>query len=159
MEKGVTQGTMRHVALDVIKEYAGEDADVTLQLNHILSKDIEKENLRTLIDTMELPLITVLRDIEYEGVRIDPEFLRNYSKVLEEQIRTSEKAIYEKCGTRFNIASPKQVGEVLFDKLKIPYRWKKQDQISIPQTMKNLLNFQRNLKWFTISKSIENWLN
>ncbi len=124
-KKGVTQGTMRHVALDVIKEYAGEDADVTLQLNHILSKDIEKENLRTLIDTMELPLITVLRDIEYEGVRIDPEFLRNYSKVLEEQIRTSEKAIYEKCGTRFNIASPKQVGEVLFDKLKIPYRWKK----------------------------------
>lgn len=124
-KKGITQGSMRNVGLEEIKEYAGEDADVTLQLYSILSKDIENENLKDLINNIELPLVKVLKDIEFEGVRIDPDFLRNYSKVLEDQIRKSEKAIYEKCGTRFNIASPKQVGEVLFEKLKLPYRWKK----------------------------------
>jgi DNA polymerase-1 len=124
-KKGITQGSMRNVGLEEIKEYAGEDADVTLQLCSILSKDIENENLKDLINNIELPLVKVLKDIEFEGVRIDPDFLRNYSKVLEDQIRKSEKAIYEKCGTRFNIASPKQVGEVLFEKLKLPYRWKK----------------------------------
>jgi DNA polymerase-1 len=124
-KKGITQGSMRNVGLEEIKEYAGEDADVTLQLYSILSKEIESENLKDLINNIELPLVKVLKDIEFEGVRIDPDFLRNYSKVLEDQIRKSEKAIYEKCGTRFNIASPKQVGEVLFEKLKLPYRWKK----------------------------------
>lgn len=124
-KKGNSQGSMRDVPLDKIKEYAGEDADITLQLKDILSKEIDDQQLTGLINTIEHPLISVLRDIEYEGVRIDPDFLNNYSKVLAEHINQREKLIYEKCGTRFNIASPKQVGEVLFEKLKLPYRWKK----------------------------------
>ncbi len=124
-KKGSGQGSMRHVELEKIKEYAAEDADLTLQLFGILKKDIRDNDLEKLFQTIELPLVKVLCDIEYEGVKIDGDFLREYSKTLGKQIHDAEQLVYKKAGSRFNIASPKQVGEVLFDKLKIPYKWKK----------------------------------
>ena len=124
-KRGNDQGNMRQVSLDKIKEYAGEDADMTLQLKPILEQDLIKNNLDKINVDIELPLVKVLCDVEHEGVRIDADFLNNYSVVLGAQILDAEKLIYQKAGTRFNIASPKQVGDVLFDKLKIPYKWRK----------------------------------
>ncbi len=124
-KKGVSQGSMRDVPLEKIKEYAAEDADVTLQIKSILEKDLRKENLEKLFREIELPLVSVLCDMEYDGVRIDGDFLNEYSKTLEKLIAEAENLIYKKAGVRFNIASPKQVGDVLFEKLKIPYKWKK----------------------------------
>lgn len=124
-KKSADQGSMRDVPLEKIKEYAGEDADVTLQLFSILEKDLHKQDLDTLFHKIEMPLVRVLRDIEFEGVRIDKKFLNDYSKVLQKNIAQAEHLVYESAGVRFNIASPKQVGEVLFEKLKLPYRWKK----------------------------------
>ena len=124
-KKSADQGSMRDVPLEKIKEYAGEDADVTLQLFSILEKDLHKQDLDTLFHKIEMPLVRVLRDIEFEGVRIDKKFLNDYSKVLQKNIAQAEHLVYQSAGVRFNIASPKQVGEVLFEKLKLPYRWKK----------------------------------
>ncbi|HEX5626101.1 MAG TPA: DNA polymerase I, partial [Saprospiraceae bacterium] len=124
-KKGPNQGNMRNVPLDDIKEYAAEDADLTLQIEKILEKEIKKQELDQLIRTIELPLVTVLCDMEFEGVKIDGGFLNDYSKVLEKQIAHSESLIYKKAGVRFNIASPRQVGDLLFERLKIPYKWKK----------------------------------
>jgi DNA polymerase-1 len=124
-KKGNSQGSMRDVPLEKIKEYAAEDADVTLQIKSILEKDLKRENLDKLFREIELPLVSVLCDMEYDGVRIDGNFLNDYSKTLERLISEAENLIYKKAGVRFNIASPKQVGDVLFEKLKIPYKWKK----------------------------------
>lgn len=124
-KKGASQGSMRDVALEKIKEYAAEDADLTLQLKKILKKEIETQKLTDVLSTIELPLIPVLCEMEYEGVRIDGDFLKEYSKVLDQQIRDAEHQIYKKAGVKFNIASPRQIGELLFERMKIPYRWKK----------------------------------
>lgn len=93
---------------------------------------------------LEMPLINALMNIEYNGVYVDIDFLRDYSTVLDEQIIKSEKEIYLKAGVKFNIASPKQVGEVLFDKLKIPYRWTKTstEQYSTSEEKLNELGYQ-----------------
>lgn len=123
-KKGSDQGSMRDVELEKIKEYATEDADITLQLMPLLKSELENNELLGLLNTVELPLVNVLRDMEFEGVRIDGDFLNEYSKVLGHQIEDTEKNIYAKAGVKFNIASPKQVGELLFERLNIPYRWK-----------------------------------
>ncbi|GLR17729.1 DNA polymerase I [Portibacter lacus] len=124
-KKGKNQLNMRDIDLEKVSEYAGEDADVTLQLRDPL-KDLLKENeLLDLYEELEYPLIDVLAGMEFEGVRINPEFLANYSTVLGDLIVNKEKEIYEKAGVKFNIASPSQVGAVLFEKLEIPYRWRK----------------------------------
>ncbi len=123
--KGKKQLSMRDVPLEKVVEYAAEDADVTLQLKEVLFPELEKEKLKVLYDTIEEPLIKVLVDVEYEGVNIDVDFLNKYSVKLQEEIVELEKKIYSEAGGPFNIASPKQVGQVLFDRLKIPYRWRK----------------------------------
>lgn len=123
--KGKGQLTMRDVKLEKVIEYACEDADLTLQLKPILSKMIDDMEVTELYETLEAPLINVLRDMEYEGIRLDVGFLEDYSKVLEGMIINSEREIYRKVGTDFNISSPKQVGEILFDRMKIPYKGKK----------------------------------
>jgi DNA polymerase-1 len=124
-KRGKNQLNMRDIEVEKVTEYAGEDADVTFQLRDPL-KDLLKENeLLELYETLEYPLIDVLASMEFEGVRINPEFLANYSTVLGELIEGKEKEIYEKAGVKFNIASPSQVGAVLFEKLEIPYRWRK----------------------------------
>jgi DNA polymerase-1 len=123
--KGKNSITMRDVPIEKVKEYAGEDADYTLQLQAPLQKMMDDIDVTPLYQKLEMPLINVLRDMEYDGIKVDADFLGLYSIELEKGINQMEKAIYEKAGTRFNIASPKQVGEVLFDRMKIPYKGKK----------------------------------
>jgi DNA polymerase-1 len=118
-KKGKGQVTMREAPLDLVKEYAGEDADVTLQLHHAFAPLIEKEGVSKLFTEVENPLMQVLIDMEYEGVGIDVNFLNAYSKDLERDISTAEQAVYRDAGRKFNLGSPKQLGEVLFDILKI----------------------------------------
>lgn len=122
---GKNQLSMRDVSLEKVKEYAGEDADLTLQLAPVMKKLMAENELDPLYMDIEEPLIRVLCDLEYEGIRIDASFLNDYSKELEKIITNKEQEIYKNAGVHFNIASPKQVGEVLFDRLKVPYRWKK----------------------------------
>jgi len=124
-KRGKNQLTMRDVPVEKVVDYAAEDADITLQVKKHLEENIKKEELEDLYYKIEEPLIDVLGQIEYEGVKVDGDFLNNYSKVLAKNIQEEEKEIYKMAGVNFNIASPKQVGEVLFDKLKIPYRWRK----------------------------------
>ncbi len=122
---GKNQLTMRDVDIKKAGEYAAEDTDITLQVSEHVFDLVKKEDLEKLYNEIEEPLIDVLADMEYEGIRVNAEFLNSYSKVLGEEIAKREKLIHDKAGVAFNIASPKQVGEVLFDKLKIPYRWRK----------------------------------
>ncbi len=124
-KSGKNQLSMRDVSLERVKEYAGEDADLTLQLKPVLSDMMIQNHLNDLYHAIEMPLIRVLCDVEYEGVRINDTFLNAYSKDLENIIMSKEQEIYKNAGCHFNIASPKQVGEVLFDRLQVPYRWKK----------------------------------
>lgn len=124
-KKGKNQLSMRDIAVEKVKEYAAEDADITWQLKEFLEPHLEKEGLQDLYVEMEAPLIKVLVDLEYEGVRINSEFLETYSKQLATEIAGLEKEVYEMAGVQFNMASPKQVGEVLFDRMEIPYRWRR----------------------------------
>ena len=124
-KKGKKQLTMRDVPLDKVKEYAAEDADITWQLKEYLAPKLEKEGLKELYWEMEAPLVDALVELEYNGIRVDSDFLGTYSKEIAAQVIQLEKAIYDTAGTPFNIASPKQVGEILFDKMGIPYRWRK----------------------------------
>ena len=124
-KRGKNQLSMRDIEPEKVTDYAAEDADITLQIQNQLKTDLEKAELTELYNTVETPLIDVLAQMEFEGVRVDGDFLNNYSKELEKNIMDEERAIYKMAGTQFNIASPKQVGEVLFDRMKIPYRWRK----------------------------------
>jgi DNA polymerase-1 len=123
--KGKNQGNMRDVEIEKIKDYAAEDADVTLQLRTVFEPKIKEVQAEDLLHKIENPLIYVLADIEHEGVRIDHDTLREFSKVLETDIATLEKTVFEKAGVRFNVASPKQLGEVLFEKLMLDPKAKK----------------------------------
>src|SRR5476651_354036 len=123
--KGKSQGSMRDVELEKIKEYAAEDADITLQLKTIFEGKLKEAEAEKLIHEIEHPLIYVLADMEFEGVRIDEGALKDFSKTLETDIIVLEKTVYEKAGVRFNIASPKQLGEVLFEKLMLDPKAKK----------------------------------
>ncbi|MFA4867519.1 MAG: DNA polymerase I [Pedobacter sp.] len=123
--KGKNQGNMRDVPVEKVVDYAGEDADVTLQLADVFIPMLKDLNAEKLATEVENPLIYVLADIEIEGVRIDIDTLINYSKELETDIKRFEQNVYEKCGVQFNLASPKQLGEVLFDKLQLDPKAKK----------------------------------
>ncbi len=123
--KGKNQGNMRDVEIEKIKEYAAEDADITLQLRNVFEPKIKEAEAEKLINEIEHPLIYVLADIEYEGVKIDHDTLKEFSKELETDVAKLEKIVFEKAGVRFNIASPKQLGEVLFEKLMLDPKAKK----------------------------------
>ncbi|GAA4204417.1 DNA polymerase I [Pedobacter jeongneungensis] len=123
--KGKNQGTMRDVPVIDVVDYAAEDADVTLQLAHIFEPKLKELNAAKLAEEIENPLVYVLADIEKEGVRIDIETLKAYSKELETEIIKFEQNVYDKAGIKFNLASPKQLGEVLFDKLQLDPKAKK----------------------------------
>jgi len=123
--KGKNQGTMRDVPVIDVVDYAAEDADVTLQLAHIFEPKLKELNAAKLAEEIENPLVYVLADIEKEGVRIDMETLKAYSKELETEIIKFEQNVYDKAGVKFNLASPKQLGEVLFDKLQLDPKAKK----------------------------------
>jgi DNA polymerase-1 len=124
-KKGKGQLSMRNVEIEKIKEYAAEDADVTLQLKQLFAPQLIERNGQKLFDEVEVPLIDVLNDMEREGIRINATFLNDYSVDLAKEIGVLEKRIHELAGVNFNIASPKQLGEVLFDHLKLDPKAKK----------------------------------
>ncbi len=124
-KKGKGQGSMRDVALDDIKEYASEDADITWQLKQALDAELDKDHLIKLFTEIESPLIPVLTQMEIEGINLDVEALRTFSKELGADIDQLQKKILELAGIDFNIDSPKQLGEMLFDHLKIDEKAKK----------------------------------
>ncbi|WP_316770417.1 DNA polymerase I [Pedobacter frigiditerrae] len=123
--KGKAQGTMRDVPVENVVDYAAEDADVTLQLANVFEPLLKEKNAIKLAEEIENPLIYVLADIEKEGVKIDIETLNAYSIELQTEITKAEQSVYEKAGLKFNLASPKQLGEVLFDHLKLDPKAKK----------------------------------
>ena len=123
--KGKTQVTMRDVELEKIKEYAVEDADITLQLKNIFIPLLKKKEVEKVFNQVENPLVRVLLDMEFEGVRIDVDFLNEYSKELDREAKKSEESVYKQAGVRFNLSSPRQLGEVLFDKLCLDPKAKK----------------------------------
>lgn len=118
-KKGKNQLSMRDVPLEDIKEYAAEDADVTLQLKEVFSPILDKAETKKLFDEIEIPLIPVLAAMETEGIRLDVAFLKDMSVDMQKEINEFEQKIYETAGEKFNLASPKQLGDILFDKLKI----------------------------------------
>ncbi|RME96073.1 MAG: DNA polymerase I, partial [Bacteroidetes bacterium] len=125
-KKGKNQKSMRDLPVSEVVDYACEDADITLQLKEVLAPQLAKEvKLQELYDNIEGPLVKVLAEIQYEGIRIDTDFLAAYSAELAKELVELEDRIIAAAGVPFNIASPKQVGQVLFEHLKIPYRWRK----------------------------------
>ena len=124
-KKGKNQGTMREVSLEQQTEYAVEDADITLQLKHHFEKEMEAANTLSLYHQVELPLVEVLTEMECEGINLDTRFLETLSLGLANDIQTLEKNIFEAAGEEFNLASPKQLGPILFEKLKLVDKPKK----------------------------------
>ncbi len=116
-KKGKGQGTMRDVAVEKIKDYAAEDADITLQLKQAFVPLLKEKEVEKVFNLVENPLVKVLVDMEFEGIRVDENFLKLYSKELGIEAKKAEESVYKQAGVRFNLASPKQLGEVLFDKL------------------------------------------
>ncbi len=131
-KKGKSQGTMRDVEVEKIKDYAAEDADITLQLKQTLFPFLKEREVEKVFNEVENPLVKVLTDMEFEGIKVDEQFLIEYSKELEIEASRAEKSVYQQAGVKFNLASPKQLGEVLFDKLKLEDSAKKNQNWSIP---------------------------
>jgi DNA polymerase-1 len=124
-KKGKKQGSMRDVETEKVVEYAGEDADITLQLKEVFEPIIKERNIQKLFYDVEVPLIDVLASMEFAGVKIDPKTLGVLSNEMEELILSLQKEIYSLAGVEFNIASPKQLGEILFETLKLDEKPKK----------------------------------
>jgi len=118
-KKGKEQTTMRDVEVSKLLDYACEDADITMELATVLEPKLDETDVRKVLEEVELPLLPVLTEMEFAGVRIDQEFLRHYSKELAGESAKAESEIYRMAGTTFNINSPKQLGEIIFDKLKL----------------------------------------
>ena len=118
-EKGKNQESMRNIPVEKVSEYAAEDADVTLRLKNYFAPKIRELSLEKLFDEIEIPLIQVLADMEYTGVKLDTDALNQYSTVLSEKLDLLEEEIYKMAGMEFNINSTKQVGEVLFERMRI----------------------------------------
>lgn len=123
--KGTKQGSMRDVEINKIVQYAGEDADITLQLKYKLEELINEKGIGKLLYELELPLVNVLADMEYEGVTVDEDVLAQLSEELAISSEQVETEIYQISGVKFNIASPKQLGAVLFEKMKLIEKPKK----------------------------------
>ena len=123
--KGRKQKNMRDLTPAEVYRYACEDADVTLKLKHVLERELDEHDARRLFEEIEMPLVPVLAYMERNGVRIDPEALRQTSEHFTARMKQIEQEVYQLAGEEFNIASPKQVGEVLFDKLRISDKAKK----------------------------------
>ncbi len=124
-KKGKNQLSMRDVSLEKQTEYAVEDADITLQLKEHFQKELGEANTQKLFDDIEIPLLRVLAAMELEGINLDEGFLNSLAEQLNTDIINLEKSIYKAAGEEFNIASPKQLGEVLFDKMKLVDKPKK----------------------------------
>ncbi len=124
-KKGKGQGNMRDLSPEEVYQYACEDADITFQLKQLFEPEIQKPHLHDLFYNMEMPLVEVLKDMEQEGISIDVPAMEEYSKELDETLIKLDEQIKDLAGVSFNIDSPKQLGEVLFDHLKISNKAKK----------------------------------
>jgi DNA polymerase-1 len=124
-KKGKAQGNMRDVEIEAAKEYAAEDADITLQLKNVFFPLLKEKEVEKVFFEVENPLLKVLTNMEFEGIKVDVDFLKSYSKELETDAKTAEESVYAQAGVRFNLASPKQLGEVLFEKMQLDPKAKK----------------------------------
>lgn len=124
-KKGKNQGSMRDVDLNKITEYAAEDADITFQLKNVFKPMLQEENMEKLFTEIEAPLIYALGDMEFEGIALDIDFLQTYAGELGKEIVEAQDQIFSITGIEFNLDSPKQLGDVLFNHMKIPYTGKK----------------------------------
>ena len=154
-KKGKNQQSMRDVALEEIKEYAAEDADITLQLKDIFSPILDKAETKKLFEDIEIPLIPVLAAMEMEGVNLDANFLKSMSVEMQKEIDSFELKIYETAGEKFNLASPKQLGDILFDKLKIGGAKQKKTKTGQYATGEEVLSYLANEN--QIVKDILEW--
>ncbi|HOI86421.1 MAG TPA: DNA polymerase I [Lentimicrobium sp.] len=142
-KKGKNQSGMRSVELGAQKEYACEDADITLQLRGVFEPMLDHTDTRALFEEIEMPLVRVLAAMESEGVKIDSENLNQFSEQLEKEIREMEQEIYRLAGGTFNIASPKQLGEILFDKMQLsdnPKQTKTKQHSTSEDVLQKLIN-------------------
>ena len=124
-KKVKTFETLREVEIEKLKEFAVEDADITLQLKNIFTPILKAKQVQKVFEEVETPLLKVLADMEFQGVNVDTDFLNLYSKELETQAGLSEESVFEQAGMKFNLASPKQLGEVLFVKMQLGDKVKK----------------------------------
>ena len=153
--KGKNQLSMRDVPLEDIKEYAAEDADVTFQLKENFTLQLDNTGTKKLFDEIEIPLVKVLAAMEKEGIRVDVDFLKSLSHDLGNDIQKLESTIYEIAGEKFNLASPKQLGDILFDKLKIGGAKQKKTKTGQYATGEEILNYL--VKEHEIVKAILDW--
>ncbi len=124
-KKGKGQLSMRDAPMEQVKEYAAEDADVTLQLKQVFDPLLVQNEVGRVFKDVENPLVPVLLDMEFEGINLDVEFLKEYSVALDGDIKQVEASIYKHAGVNFNIGSPKQLGEILFEVMKVDSGQKK----------------------------------
>jgi DNA polymerase-1 len=124
-KKGKKQGSMKDLKPEDISDYACEDADITLQLKEKFAPEVKERNGQKVFSEIECPLINVLSDMEMEGIKLDKGFLEEYSGELQQEIAAQMEKVYELAGEEFNLNSPKQMGEVLFDRLKLDAKAKK----------------------------------
>lgn len=124
-KKGKSQGSMADLTAEEVKDYACEDADITMQLKTLFEPEIQKDHLKNLFYDLEMPLVLVLKDMELEGIKLDVASLEKYSGELEQEIQAVQTKIIDYAGTDFNIDSPKQLGDILFEILKIATNAKK----------------------------------
>lgn len=123
--KGKNQKSMRDIEVEKVSEYCNEDTDVTFQLKQIFNDQVRKVKTQEVLEKIELPLVPVLCNMEREGIRINEGFLKEYSTELKTEASKHEKTVYELAGEEFNLASPKQLGEILFEKMKLDPKAKK----------------------------------
>ena len=139
-KKGAKQGNMKDVPVEEVVEYAGEDADITLQLREVFAPMLDEVNERELFDKVEIPLIPVLAEMEMEGIRLDVDALNKMSAELEKDLIRLQDEIRELAGVDFNLRSPKQLGEVLFDHLKIDDKIKRTGKTKQYKTSEDVLS-------------------
>ncbi len=154
-KKGKNQKSMRDVSLEEIKEYAAEDADVTFQLKQNFSPILDKAETKKLFDEIEIPLIPVLAAMELEGINLNVPFLKEMSVEMAKESSQLEQKIYETAGEKFNLASPKQLGDVLFDKMKIGGAKQKKTKTGQYATGEEVLSYLANEH--QIVKDILDW--
>ena len=154
-KKGKNQKSMRDISLEEIKEYAAEDADVTFQLKQNFSPILDKAETKKLFDEIEIPLIPVLAAMELEGINLDVPFLQSMSVEMASESNALEQKIYETAGEKFNLASPKQLGDVLFDKMKIGGAKQKKTKTGQYATGEEILSYLANDN--PIVKDILDW--
>lgn len=143
-KKGKNQLSMKDVPLEDIKEYAAEDADITWQLKQHFAPILEKVGTKTLFETIEIPLVDVLASMEREGINLDQDFLKNMAIDMQKEILNLETKIYEQAGIAFNLASPKQLGDILFEKLSIGGKNQKKTKTGQYATGEEVLSYLAN---------------